>query len=117
MGVRVVPPAAELRCGHSLCFIKVTCYTGWLSHVGPPLHPWDKSRLVTMQNPRKVLLDSVARALWRVFAPLFVRNTGLYGPFPVVSLGLMSDNVGRLERVRGCSLLLHFSQEFGEDWC
>ena len=42
-----------------LQFVNVVYYNDGFADIEELLHPWDKSHLITMYNPFKVLLDAV----------------------------------------------------------
>ena len=46
-------------------------------YVEPALHPWDEADLIVMDKLFDVLLDLVCCILLRIFALMFIKNTGL----------------------------------------
>ena len=59
-------------------FVNVVYYVDWFVDIEESLHPLGKAHLVRMYDLFHVLLDSDARILLRIFASMFISDTGLY---------------------------------------
>ena len=65
-------------------FVNVVYHIDWLAYVEPSLWPWDKSILIVMIL--LIFVDLVCYYLLRIFASVFIEDTGLWFSFLVVSL-------------------------------
>ena len=65
-------------------FVNVVYHIDWLAYVEPSLWPWDKSILIVMIL--LIFVDLVCYYLLRIFASVFIEDTGLWFSFLVASL-------------------------------
>ena len=62
----------------------------WFVSVEPFFHPWNKSHLIIMHSPFNVCWIRFANILLRVFISVFIRDSGMWFSFCVMSLDLIS---------------------------
>ena len=71
-------------CGFSFLLLSVVYHIDWLAYVEPSLWPWDKSILIVMIL--LIFVDLVCYYWLRIFASVFIEDTGLWFSFFVVCL-------------------------------
>ena len=58
-------------------FINVVHYADWIADAEPSLYPWGKTHLIAVYVPLNILLNSLDNILLRIFAPMFIKDSGL----------------------------------------
>ena len=87
-------------------------HTDLFAYSEKSLHPWDKFQLIVVYNPFTVLLDLVCSYLSRIFAPMFISDTGLYIFCMIFVWFWCQGDSGLIEWVGECSFLCNCGKSF-----
>ena len=69
-----------------LQFVNMVYHIDLFAYIEESLNSWDKPNLIMVYDLFNVLLASVCSILFRMFACMFISDTGLYFSFFVTSL-------------------------------